>query len=241
MYYNGTRVFLVAFLVSLVTSIIVCAVFFFVLPRVQSARILVPDLIGSTPDQARAIVESRGLLLVVGGEEENSAVPVNVVCRQTPLPGSVVGTKSSVTVFISKGSGQISVPDLREAGLSEATVMLSELGLKIGEVKSQEHETIEKDKIISTIPEPGTRVERGDAVTVILSRGTERIAVPRLIGKSLASAKRIVEDSGFVVGNISYKVSTEFNVGIIMQQYPTPGVKLTKGSNVDLVVATVLE
>lgn len=241
MYYNGTRVFVVSFLVSLFTSTVVCVVFFFVLPRIKSADIVVPDLVGSTTEQARAIAESRNLLLVVGGEEENDKVPVNVICRQTPLLGSVVRSKSSITVFISKGSGQITLPDLSDKGLSEATVTLSELGLKIGEVKSEEHDEIEKDKIISTIPEAGTMVQKGDVVTVVLSRGTLVVTVPRLIGKSLSTAKRIIENAGFVVGNVSYEVSTEFNVGIIMQQYPAAGRKIKKGSKVDLVVATVLE
>jgi len=91
MYYNGAKIFLISFLVSLFTSIIVCVVFFFVIPITRtSADRVVPDLIGSTPEQARVIAESRNLLLVVGGEEENEKVPENIICRQTPLPGSVV-------------------------------------------------------------------------------------------------------------------------------------------------------
>ncbi len=241
MYYNGTRVVLVSFLVSLFTSIIVCVIFFFVLPRMKSTDVVVPDLSGSTTEQARTIAESRGLLLVVGGEEENDNVPANVVCRQTPLPGSFVASKSAVTIYISKGSGHIKLPDLRGKGLSEATIALSELGLKIGEVKSEENDEIQKDKIISTIPQAGAELQRGDGVTVILSRGTEAVTVPRLIGKSLSTAKRMIQEAGFVVGNVSYEVSTEYNVGIIMQQHPAAGRQAKKGSRVDLVVATVLE
>ena len=54
---------------------------------------------------------------------------------------------------MSKGSSQIIVPDLRGLGLSEATVQISELGLKIGNVKSEENAQVDKDKIISTMPE----------------------------------------------------------------------------------------
>ena len=65
--------------------------------------------------------------------------------------------------------------------------------------------------------------------------------MPRLIGKSLSTAKRIIKDKGLVVGNISYEVSTEFNVGIIMRQHPASGKKIELGSKINLVVATVLE
>ena len=242
MYYNGARNFLVSFLVSLFTSIIVCAVFFFVVPMLkpQGDRI-VPELLGSTPEQARVIAESRGLLLVVGGEEESEEYADNLVCRQTPLPGSVVGNKSAVTIFVSKGSSIIALPDLIGQSLSEATVVLSNLGLKVGEVKSEENNEIEKDKIASTFPRAGTSVKKGDMISVVLSLGAQEIAVPRLIGKSLSSAKRIVEENGFTVGRVSYELSAEFNVGIVMRQRPGAGTKARKGSAIDLIVATVLE
>ncbi|UCG30350.1 MAG: PASTA domain-containing protein [candidate division WOR-3 bacterium] len=242
MYYNGTRIFLVSFFVSLLTSVVVCALFFFVLPLAgRGADKVVPDVIGSNQEQARVIAESRDLLLVVGGQEENEEVPPNLICRQTPLPGSVVKSKSAITVFLSKGSSQIALPDLRGEGLSEATVRLTNLGLNIGEVKSEENAEIEKDKIISTIPTAGTKVKRGDKIAVVLSRGVQSAEVPRLIGKSFSSAKRIIESGGFRVGSVRYEVSTEFNVGIVMSQNPSPGRQAAKGSAVDLVVATVLE
>jgi len=65
--------------------------------------------------------------------------------------------------------------------------------------------------------------------------------VPRLIGKSLSTAKRIIEENGFVVGSVSWEVSIDYNVGIIMRQRPSAGQTVKKGSKIDLVVATVLE
>jgi beta-lactam-binding protein with PASTA domain len=242
MYYNGARNVLISFLVSLFTSIIVCVVFFFVIPMLKpQGDTIVPDLLGSTTEQARVIAESRGLLLVVGGEEESEEYGTNIICRQVPLPGSFVGNKTTVTVFVSIGSNQIIIPDFTGKGLSEATVKLSELGLKVGEVRSEENADIGKDKIISTNPPAGAQVKKGDAITVVLSLGVEKTQVPRLIGKSLSSAKRIIEEHGFVVGNVSWEVSTEFNVGIIMRQRPSAGTMADKGSTINLVVATVLE
>lgn len=241
MYYNSGRIVFISFVVALFTSVIVCAVFFFVVPQLQPGDTVVPDLRGSTTEQARAIVESRQLLLIVGGEEESTEYGVNQVCRQTPLPGSVVKSRSAITVFMSKGAQYVVIPDLSGTGLSEATVQLSNLGLTIGEVKSEEHAAIEEDKIIATVPAAGAEVKPGDEITIVLSRGVEAIQVPRCIGKSLSSAKRIIVDNGFTVGNVTWEVSTEFNVGIIMRQRPSAGTMARKGSKVDLVVATVLE
>ncbi len=242
MYYNGAKIFLISFLVSLITSIIVCVVFLFLLPIAKSGGdVVIPDLTGSTPEQARVIAENRGLLLVVGGEEENEKYADNQICRQTPLPGSIVRSKSSITVFISKGSSSVIVPELKGMGLSEATARLNELGLRIGDIKTEENSAVEKDKIVSSIPVSGTRVKKGDAVTIVLSGGAEMVEVPRIIGRALSTAKRIIEERGFIVGNVSYEVSTEFDVGIVMAQNPRAGTKAKKGSKIDLTVATVLD
>ncbi len=242
MYYNGGKNFLVSFLVSLITSVIVCVIFIFVVPLLSGGENqVVPDLVGSTFEQARVITETRGLLIVVGGEEESDKFGVNLICRQVPLQGSVVRGRSTVTVYLSKGSGAIVLPDLKGMGLSEATVRLSELGLKFGEVKSEEHDTVEKDKIISTSPGAGSRVKKDDLISVVLSQGSQTIAVPRVTGKALSTARRLIEDAGFAVGNVNWEVSTEYNVGIVIRQSPAPGASVKKGSAVNLVVATVLE
>jgi beta-lactam-binding protein with PASTA domain len=242
MYYNGAKNVLVSFIVSLFTSIIVCVIFFFVIPALRvTPDTMVPDLLGSTTEQARVISEQRGLLLVVGGEEESEKYTENLICRQTPLPGSGVHTRSTVTVFISQGSSHIVLPDFKGQGLSETTVRLSELGLRVGEVKSEENATVEEDKIISTEPKAGSRVNKGDVISVTLSRGLELVKVPKLTGRSLSTAKRVIEENGFEVGAVSWEVSIDYNVGIIMRQNPGAGVMAKKGSKINLVVATVLE
>ncbi len=242
MYYNGARIFLISFLVSLITSVVVCVLFFFVIPIGKpGADVVIPDLTGSTPEQARVIAENRGLLLVVGGEEENEKYAENQICRQAPLPGSIVRSKSSITVFISKGSNAVIIPDLKGMGLSEATARLNDYGLRIGDIRTEESSTVEKDRIITTQPPSGIRAKKGDAIMIILSGGAESIEVPRVVGRALTTAKRIIEEKGFVVGNISREVSTEFDVGIVMAQNPRAGTKAKKGSRIDLTVATVLD
>jgi len=243
MYYNSGKNILISFFVALITSIVVCLIFFLLLPSLKSGGgdIVVPDFLGSTTEQARVITEARNLLLIVGGEEESEKYPENSICRQAPLAGSVVRGKTTITVFISKGSNQIVLPDFKGQSLSEVTVKLGEYGLKTGEVRAEENTQISKDKVISTIPAAGTKVKKGDAITLVVSRGQEEGTVPNLVGRALSSAKRIVEDNGFVVGNVRYEVSTEVDVGIVMSQRPGAGTKLIKGSKIDILVATVLD
>lgn len=244
MYYNSGKNILISFLVALFTSIAVCAVFFFLVPNLRSTGggdIVVPDILGSTTEQARVITEARNLLLVVGGEEESERYPENSICRQAPLGGSVVRAKSTITVFVSKGSNQIVLPDFKGQSLSDVTVRLGEFGLKTGEVRAEENPQVDRDKVISTVPPAGSKVRKGDAITLLVSRGPSEVSVPNTIGRALSTAKRIIEDNGFTVGNVTYEVSTEINVGIVMAQRPQAGTKMAKGARIDLVVATVIE
>lgn len=244
MYYNSGKNVLISFFVSLLTAVAVCVVFFFLVPNLRSSDsgdIVVPDILGSTTEQARVITEARNLLLVVGGEEESERYPENSICRQAPLGGSVVRAKSTITVFISKGSNQIVLPDFKNQSLSDVTIKLSEFGLKTGEVRAEENPQVDRDKVISTFPTAGSKVKKGDAISLVVSRGPSEITVPNTIGRALSTAKRIIEDNGFTVGSVTYEVSTEINVGIVMAQRPSAGTKLTKGAKIDLVVATVIE
>jgi len=244
MYYNSGKNVLISFFVSLLTSVVVCVIFFFLVPNLRSSNggdIVVPDILGSTTEQARVITEARNLLLVVGGEEESERYPENSICRQGPLGGSVVRAKSTITVFLSKGSSQIVLPDFKGQSLSDVTIRLGEFGLKTGEVRAEENPQVDRDKVISTVPAAGTKVKKGDAIAILVSRGPSEITVPNLNGRALSTAKRIIEDNGFTVGSVTYEVSTEINVGIVMAQRPSAGTKLAKGAKIDLVVATVIE
>ena len=242
MYYDGSKVFLISFFVSVITAIVVSVAAFFLLPKfVGTSEVVVPNLIGTTPDEARFLCESRKLFFIVSGEEESSEVADGRIARQTPFQGSVVRAKTTVSVTVSKGSQMVTVPNLRDRTLVDATTKLSDLDLKISEVRQVEDDQVSADRVVKTIPSAGTKVKRKTEVILLVSKGKKEILVPRVIGRSLSRGRQIIENAGLTVGNVRYEVSTEFNVGIIMSQSPRPGQRVKKGSNINLVVATVLE
>ncbi len=243
MYFNGTKVFLISFFVSLFTALAVCLIFFFVLPGISGGKsdVVVPDLLSSTPEQARMLAENRGLLFVLGGEEESGEIPVGHIVRQNPLPGSVVPRKTLVTVWLSKGSSKLTVPIMRNMTLVEATQRLTEMGLKLGEVRTVENDSVARDLVVSSSPPFGSLVDRGQTISITVSGGAQEVIVPALIGRRLETARRTLASVGLVVGSIDYEVSTEYDVGFVINSSPRAGTKVKKGSSVNLTVATVLE
>src|SRR5260370_38190155 len=57
-------------------------------PPEPPAIVEVPSVIGLRPDQARGLLESRGLLLLLDQEREDARVEPGKICQQTPLEGS---------------------------------------------------------------------------------------------------------------------------------------------------------
>lgn len=96
--------------------------------------------------------------------------------------------------------------------------------------------TVEKDHIISQSLTPGKVVEEGAALTLVVSKGPEYVAIPSVIGLAEDIAKAQLESAGFVVV-IEKKVNLGNNeTGTVAAIEPEEGTKLIKGSTVTLFV-----
>ena len=115
--------------------------------------------------------EADELGLVLTEERESSDdVERNVVISTSPLPGTPVSEGDPVSVVISDGPDTVPVPNLIGQTRSEATNTLTAAGLTLGAV-SNEPSAQEAGTVIRTDPPPGTDVERGRQVNLVLSQG----------------------------------------------------------------------
>jgi beta-lactam-binding protein with PASTA domain len=102
------------------------------------------------------------------------------------------------------------------------------------------HDTLAEDLAIGTEPVAGTTVEKGSKVKLFVSLGPDFVEVPKVTGRKLSTASKIIREKGFAVGDITYKVTGEYYQGTVMQQTPKAGDMAPGGSSIDLVVAGVL-
>jgi beta-lactam-binding protein with PASTA domain len=131
----------------------------------------VPDVAGSTREDAYAVLEDAGLQ-PEGATEPSEVVAAGTVVRTDPVAGTVVDDGSAVTVVVSSGPPPLVVPDVAGLRSAAAVTQLKEVGLasRRSIVGSS---TIPNDIVIGTDPEAGTEVRRGDTVTVRVSCGDE--------------------------------------------------------------------
>ncbi|MDD5748671.1 MAG: PASTA domain-containing protein [Actinomycetota bacterium] len=131
------------------------------------------------------------------------------------------------------GIKKVGVPDVRGAIEKEAVGELEEAGLKVKDVKKQNSESVSSGKVIRTKPQAGTKVKKGSSITIVVSEGPARVAVPDVGGMSLDEALKVLKSLGFEA-KLSQKYHKDIPEGIIIGSNPAAGNRITKGSIVEI-------
>jgi eukaryotic-like serine/threonine-protein kinase len=200
-------------------------------------KIEVPDVRGMTFEEAEDELDQAGLKITEGDLVYSSEYELGEVVSTDPTPGSMVKTNSTVEVNICKGAEAGTVPDLVNKTLDEATSLIERYGFKLGNVEIKVSSE-PKDTVIEQDPKGGAESTPGGYINIIVSDGTgkEEAEVPYLIGKDLETAKQLITTAGFVVGEITYGASSEYDLGQVTKQQYEAGAMLAKGSTIDIKV-----
>lgn len=204
-------------------------------------EVKVPDLKDKTLEEATNILKEAGLEITRGDDISSDEVEEGHVAQQMPVAGSNVKEGKVITVRLSSGPGEISVPDLKGKTLEEAKAALEEIGLTLTEGEPQFSDTVEEGKIISQEPSANGMAKPGESVTIVLSKGKEDTSkqVPNLIGNQYTS--RTDMDSylagfGLKLGEVTEEESA-MDPGTVINQDPTGGATVEADSYVNIVIA----
>ena len=97
----------------------------------SNSTVDVPNVVGKQLSVATRLLEERHLR-VSSSEVTNSDVPAGQVISQSPEPGETVKEQRMVHLVVSKGAGDITIPDLQGMSFDQAREKLKALGLSIG-------------------------------------------------------------------------------------------------------------
>jgi beta-lactam-binding protein with PASTA domain len=93
--------------------------------------------------------------------------------------------------------------------------------------------------VLEQDPPPGSKVEKGVAVTLTVSSGPSELVVPDVTGLDAARARAQLADAGFDVTVVDQPTSDPDQDGVVVDQSPESGSSATKGSTVTITVARV--
>ena len=141
------------------------------------------DYVGRLYDDVFRLLEGRKFKDIKKTEVYNESGP-GTILSQTPPGGDEVVPEDTVLEFeVSKGPEIIVLKDLTQYTLKSAQDYTSEAGLTL-DTQEKYDEKVPADMIISQTPKPGTEMEKGDTVTVIISKGKEE-KPPRTVIKDI--------------------------------------------------------
>jgi serine/threonine-protein kinase len=201
-------------------------------------EVQVPDLRGETVEDARALLSGADLAVEVVEERFDPAVPAGQVVSQTPAPGSSIKTKRKVRVILSRGTEVLQVPDLDGQTERRALLEIDRLGLRVGEVARVSAAGQPLDRIIAQDPVPATDIFRGEAVSLLVSRGPRDpvYVMPDLAGQPLERVKRVLGGRGLRVAQTRFQFSSAPD-GTIIRQFPKAGYPVSRRDAITVVVS----
>jgi beta-lactam-binding protein with PASTA domain/predicted Ser/Thr protein kinase len=194
----------------------------------------VPDVVGKRSGTAAQILQNRGFEVDVVPIQSDT-VPEDRVAGQRPEPGTEADEGSLVTITVSSGPGEAAVPIVQGLPADEAADRLREAGFK-SEQRGEFSDSVRSGRVIETTPPEGTTLRRGSTVTLVVSRGREKVAVPDLQGRSREEAERLLREAELEPA-VTEREDEAADPGTVLEQDPAAGTRVAKGRTVELVVA----
>ncbi|HEX4863171.1 MAG TPA: Stk1 family PASTA domain-containing Ser/Thr kinase [Acidimicrobiales bacterium] len=130
-------------------------------------QVQIPSVVGQSPSAAGQTLGQLGLQ-VRQASEASSSITAGEVTRTDPPAGSSVPVGSTVTVYVSNGSPQVTVPNVVGDTQAQAASALSSAGLQASFVTTPVTKRSQDGQVQSQDPSGGTTVSQGSTVTVVV-------------------------------------------------------------------------
>ena len=130
----------------------------------------------------------------------------------------------------------VEIPDLTGSEQAQALEDLQSLGFKVG-IENAADSSVPAGSVIRTQPPSNTIINPDSLVTIIVSVGPEAFPIPYVLDIETERAIYVVEESGFILGQLLEVNDNNIPRGFVISQNPVAGTKMSPGSSVDLVVS----
>ncbi len=229
--------------ISLMVAILAIAGIFSAMTAMRIAirgrEVAVPDLQNKTKAEALKLLESKGLVLRIAQSQFTKGVPEGLIVEQIPPAGTHLKTSRSVKVLISLGDRKYPVPNLIGDSERAAQLTLGESKLTLG-AKAQAH-TSEGSPytVVFQSPPPDAVGGTDPNVNILISLGPldDYYIMPDLVGKPFDSVMARARMEGFKVGKPNLRSYPGIAPGMVIQQKPQAGYRLSKNDSILLDVS----
>ncbi len=209
----------------------------------SSDTVLVPPVENIPLENAEEILSTYGLNLKVENQTYNSDIPEGFIIEQNPGPGEDIPAGSDINIIISMGpeNDAISTPNLIGLSIEDARIILQNNKLLEGNISRDYSDTFKENTVISHAPEFNKPIKPGESVDLTVSKGTELILVPNIIGEGYIEAFNYLTSLGLIVESSKHPIKEGDIInepGKIVEVIPPTGSKVEKNSLVRLIISS---
>ena len=129
----------------------------------------VPDVVGRTQAAAESLLKTNNFIPEVK-EASSDTVPKGTVISQSPSANAKATKNSVVTITVSSGAGDVSIPNVVGLNAATASNQLGQAGFTVT-TSQQSSATVPTGNVISTNPTAGTKAAKGSTVAIVVSSG----------------------------------------------------------------------
>ncbi|WP_309112906.1 PASTA domain-containing protein [Saccharothrix sp.] len=197
----------------------------------------VPNVVGKEQEVATSIIEDAALKTAVSTENSND-VPNGQVLRTDPPAGTELTRGDLVKVVVSRGKPVVpQVAAGSETAVAEREIASAGLKSQLNPADDAFSDRVPKGKVVTLKPAPGTPVDIGTTVTIVLSKGVEPKPVPNVKGKTKDEAFAELSAAGFEPVEGPQEPSGEVEGGRVVRTNPAAGTTLTGDKRVTVIIA----
>ncbi|WP_315308209.1 Stk1 family PASTA domain-containing Ser/Thr kinase [Pseudoramibacter alactolyticus] len=164
-------------------------------------------------------------------KKKRKRVLIGLLVAALAIAGIVAGYRAF------SASRKVTVPDVSGMTKSQAKTAVEAVGLTL-EVESTEYsDTVDRGKIISQSPKANAMSREGRAVKVVISKGSESVQVPNVVGMTENEAVSALEKANLQVAEIKREYNDSYSSGVVYNASPSAGSAVDKNSKVTLYVS----
>lgn len=203
----------------------------------EDLKVAVPNLLGMEEKAGQKKLNGMDLGFDIVGREASDKYEEGQIMKQSIEAGTEVDKHTTVEVVISTGKSvkTVSIPDVLNMNEDKAKKAIEDAKL-VPVIDYKFDSNVEESKVISTDPTAGTKVDEGTKVTIYVSKGSEKVKVPAVEGKSLSEAQSAITGAGLQV-SVTEEHSDTVKEGYVILQGKASGTKVEKGTTISIVVS----
>ncbi|WP_113674746.1 Stk1 family PASTA domain-containing Ser/Thr kinase [Vallitalea guaymasensis] len=219
-------------------SIVSYFVFNSIKARLQPVEVLIPDVQGMLLSDAKKLLEDKHLTIDVTERTYDDTYDVDKIISQIPEENTVAEKDQIVKLTVSKGIETFEVPDVLSVKFTTAQSIIQGRNLTY-KIEREYHDSIPLGIVIRQYPDKGTKLKKGEVVTIFVSKGKEEktVFVPNLKDLTEQQARNKLTEANLEIGSVT-KINHDTVVkGKVISQTVDPGEEVKENYVIDIAVS----